>query len=332
MGGRPWLCCCNCDSFAHRWRRTAPRATTAPLSPPLSHLPNSYLQGTLNAVFEFLRDLGFRFWNAAHPNRTAMVTLPPISAAVPACDRVFEPPIEYPMFRRPISLHCPSLRTLTSATYKTLMCTSLLCVTHVASGEQHTQQGHELYVVVRRYRLFFAHAVCAGDPLWRLQNHMNGAMDGEVYPLPLEQGGGVGYVNGYFVSTLYALVPPEDHFAAHPEWYSYGCIHGNCTRRYEWKPGGPPAEAKKGNGLGCNVAQLCLSNPELRSFVVNQTLAVIAGLNETHNHEHVHPSIISVSQNDCSEGSRCQCSKCLAMEQAQVLAGDVQHVARQCPA
>ena len=22
--------------------------------------------------------------------------------------------------------------------------------------------------------------------------------------------------------------------------YSYGCIQGNCTRRHEWKPGGPP--------------------------------------------------------------------------------------------
>ena len=218
-------------------------------------------RGTLNAVFDFLRQVGFRFWNAAHPNRTALITLPAPNVTVPACDRVFEPPIEY--------------------------------------------------------RLYNGWVVGAGDPLWRVQNHMSGAMDAEIPALPAEQGGGVGYVNGYFASTLYTLVPPEDHFHDHPEWYSYGCIHGNCTRRHEWKPGGPIPAARAGLGLGCTMAQLCLSNPTLRAFLVNQTLAAVAHLNDTNDRQHgTRPSIISISQNDCSAGSRCQCDKCLAMERS----------------
>eukprot|EP01043_Picozoa_sp_COSAG02_P101005 COSAG02_NODE_37077_length_446_cov_1.827089_1_plen_148_part_11 len=142
-------------------------------------------------------------------------------------------------------------------------------------------------------------------------------MDAEIPALPEDQGGGIGYVDGYLVSTLYTLVPPEEYFATHPEWYSYGCIHGNCTRRHEWKPGGPAAAAKAGEGVGCNVAQLCLSNPSLRSFVVNRTLEAVSNINDTNHRQHgTRPSIISVSQNDCSAGSRCQCDKCLAMEKA----------------
>eukprot|EP01043_Picozoa_sp_COSAG02_P051488 COSAG02_NODE_5425_length_4343_cov_2.410697_1_plen_264_part_10 len=75
-------------------------------------------RGTIIAVFEFLRDVGFRWWNAAHPNRAALTTIPAATNLVPACNRIFEPPIEY--------------------------------------------------------RLFNGHTVGAGDPMWRVQNHMYG--------------------------------------------------------------------------------------------------------------------------------------------------------------
>ena len=220
-------------------------------------------RGTIVAVYEFLRMLGFRWWNAGvQQGLDAVITVPPPStsnAPLPACARVYEPPIEY--------------------------------------------------------RLYNAYLVGAGDGLWRVQNHMSGAMDGELPPLPPEQGGGIGYVDGYFVSTLYSLVPPAEHFYTHPEWYSYGCIQGNCTRRHTWKPNGPLA--KIGRGSGCSQAQLCLSNAQLRKFVVNATLTVIRELNDTNDGQRgTRPSVISVSQNDCSAGSRCQCPKCLAMEHA----------------
>ena len=116
------------------------------------------------------------------------------------------------------------------------------------------------------YRLYNGHVVGGGDPLWRVQNHMNGAMDAEISALPAEQGGGVGYINGYFVSDLYTLVPPEEHFHVHPEWYSYGCIHGNCTQRHEWKPGGGVAAARAGLGLGCGMAPMVVPTKNVRSF------------------------------------------------------------------
>ena len=49
--------------------------------------------------------------------------------------------------------------------------------------------------------------VGAGDDTWRLANHMSGAMDGELPALAPAEGGGIGYVDGYFVSTMYQLVP-----------------------------------------------------------------------------------------------------------------------------
>ena len=102
LAGRP-------EAFACRssWGRngTGSRNTPGPTTrhydgPPTVVLTGGVAQprGTLNAVFELLRDIGFRFWNAAHPNRTALITLPAATATVPACDRVFEPPIEYRLF------------------------------------------------------------------------------------------------------------------------------------------------------------------------------------------------------------------------------------------
>ena len=250
-------------------------------------------RGALNAVFELLRELGFRWWapaTQAGKNVTGRrSTLPPTTtlhaAPPPVCNRRYDPPFEH-----------------------------------------------------RCYNPYLIHE---GEDAWRLVNHLTGAMDAELPALPPEQGGGIGYVDGYFVSTFYQLVrknlcasflhaslivcknadvdhsqvPPEDHFAEHPEWYSYGCIHGNCTRRHSWKPNGPPALARKGLGSGCDAAQLCLSNPELRKFVANRTLAAYAAMNDTNDGQHgTPPSIISVSQMDCSAGSRCQCAKCLALE------------------
>ena len=95
-------------------------------------------RGALNAVFEFLRGLGFRFWNPTTAGLAARVTLPlnasarlPLPAAV---ERLFYPPVEY--------------------------------------------------------RLYNAQLVSSGDRLWRVQNHMSGAMDGELPALPDHMGGG----------------------------------------------------------------------------------------------------------------------------------------------
>jgi hypothetical protein len=118
----------------------------------------------------------------------------------------------------------------------------------------------------------------AFDPLWKAHNGANG----EHNVIPAELGGCVKYKG--FAHTFYQLVPPEKYFAAHPEWFSL--IHGQRTHEN---------------------AQLCLSNPELRDFVVSR---MKEWLRESPDCE-----IISLTQNDCH--GACQCANCKAMDDAE---------------
>lgn len=118
----------------------------------------------------------------------------------------------------------------------------------------------------------------AFDPLWKMHNGVNE----ENNRIPMELGGCVIYKG--FVHTSYALVPPDKYFDTHPEWYSL--IDGKRTH---------------------NRAQLCLSNPELRDFVVERVREWLR--------ESPDASIVSVSQNDCD--GACQCPDCSAIDQAE---------------
>jgi hypothetical protein len=77
-------------------------------------------------------------------------------------------------------------------------------------------------------------------------------------------------------------VPPDKYFEAHPEWYSM--IDGKRTHKN---------------------AQLCLSNNELRNFVVERVKQWIK--------ESPGVSIISVSQNDWH--GNCQCPECKKIDE-----------------
>jgi hypothetical protein len=118
----------------------------------------------------------------------------------------------------------------------------------------------------------------AFDPLWKVRNGANG----ENRRIPPELGGSVIYKG--FVHTSYSLVPPEKYFATHPEWYSL--IDGKRTH---------------------DSAQLCLSNPELRDFVVERVKEWLR--------ESPEATIVSVSQNDCF--GACQCPNCRAIDEAE---------------
>ena len=87
-----------------------------------------------------------------------------------------------------------------------------------------------------------------------------------------------------FAHTFYPLVPPDKYFGPHPEWYSL--IKGKRTH---------------------DNAQLCLSNPELRDFVVQRVKEWLR--------ESPDARIISVTQNDCF--GACQCAKCKAIDDAE---------------
>ncbi len=118
----------------------------------------------------------------------------------------------------------------------------------------------------------------AFDPRWAVRNFSNS----QHAHIPPELGGGIVYKG--FVHTFYALVPPEKHFAEHPEWYSL--VKG--TRSHDH-------------------AQLCLTNPGLRDFVVERVREWLR--------ESPDARIVSISQNDWH--GACQCDACKALDEAE---------------
>jgi hypothetical protein len=116
------------------------------------------------------------------------------------------------------------------------------------------------------------------EPQWKAHNGANG----QSHEIPDALGGCIKYKG--FCHTFYPLVPPDKYFVPHPEWYSL--INGKRTHEN---------------------AQLCLSNPELRDFVVQR---VKESLRESPDDK-----IISVTQNDCA--GACQCPKCKAIDDAE---------------
>ncbi len=139
----------------------------------------------------------------------------------------------------------------------------------VANLDVHNQPAFE-------YRAPFIFS--AFDPLWKSHNGANG----ESEPIPADLGGCILYKG--FCHTFYPLVPPEKYFDAHPEWYSL--VKGKRTH---------------------DAAQLCLSNPQLRDFMVQR---VKESLREAPD-----AKIISLTQND--NLGWCECPECQALDDAE---------------
>jgi hypothetical protein len=118
----------------------------------------------------------------------------------------------------------------------------------------------------------------AFDAPWAVRNFSNS----QSARIPPELGGSIRYKG--FVHTFYPLVPPEKHFAEHPEWFSL--IKGQRTTQH---------------------AQLCLTNPKLRDFTVERVRQWLR--------ESPDASILSVSQNDWY--GACECADCKALDEAE---------------
>jgi hypothetical protein len=84
--------------------------------------------------------------------------------------------------------------------------------------------------------------------------------------------------------TFYHLVPPQKYFAEHPDWFSL--INGKRTTER---------------------AQLCLTNPKLRDFVVERVKEWLREVPDA--------NIVSVTQNDCA--GWCECPNCKALDDAE---------------
>ncbi len=112
----------------------------------------------------------------------------------------------------------------------------------------------------------------AFEPIWAARNKVNGAMSYREQP---------GGVEGYWaVHTFYPLMPPEEFFADHPEYYSL--IDGKRTFDH---------------------AQLCLTNADVLKIITERLKKTIE--------EKPEYLIYSVSQNDWS--NPCQCENCQAI-------------------
>lgn len=97
--------------------------------------------------------------------------------------------------------------------------------------------------------------------------------------------------------TFYRLVPPDDCFAEHPEWYSLvnGCRTHTVTARVRGAEYEMPA-------------QLCLTNEEMRRYLVESLRRKLR--------EDPQVTYTSVSQMDEFPGfdGRCECEECRAVE------------------
>ncbi|MBM3887624.1 MAG: DUF4838 domain-containing protein [Verrucomicrobia bacterium] len=123
------------------------------------------------------------------------------------------------------------------------------------------------------YRETFSWSGYDGD--WAARNFSNG----NSMRLTDAHGGKIVYQG--FVHTFYPLLPPEKHFAQHPEWYS----ERNGKRFHEH-------------------GQLCVTNPE----VVREVTAVVRAWLR----KNPQATIVSVSQNDWH--GWCECAKCKAVD------------------
>lgn len=112
-------------------------------------------------------------------------------------------------------------------------------------------------------------------------------------PIDSKYGCGVYYGPPGGVHTFNAYVPPKDYFEDHPEWFSL--IGDNRT---------------------AERAQLCLTNSELRAFVVDRLKGFIQqARTEAERAGRPAPVDFDISQNDW--GGHCQCASCQAIVKAE---------------
>jgi len=116
----------------------------------------------------------------------------------------------------------------------------------------------------------------AFDPVWAARNKANGIRAGGD-----DRRGGRHVYEG-FVHTFYSLIPQDEYFAAHPEWFSE--IEGQRT---------------------FEDAQLCLTNEEMRRELVKNLKIRLR--------DNPGATIASVSQNDCF--NPCTCPGCRAVDE-----------------
>ncbi|MBE6548403.1 MAG: DUF4838 domain-containing protein [Ruminococcaceae bacterium] len=126
---------------------------------------------------------------------------------------------------------------------------------------------------------------CAFDTTWSLKNRLNGACKNTRdmgRNIPETLGGGLNYAGPYFVHTFSQLIPPDEYFDTHPEYFSK--IDGERTAKHLY-------------------SQLCMTNPDVISLSAKKACQWLR--------ENPERKMVSISQNDSFVlNSYCQCEEC----------------------
>ncbi|MEW6744435.1 MAG: DUF4838 domain-containing protein [Planctomycetota bacterium] len=136
----------------------------------------------------------------------------------------------------------------------------------------------EKKIPVLEYREPFTCDAFDGD--WCARNRMNSSTG----RLEEKHGGKIRFADGYFVHTFNRLVPPEQYFGEHPEYFAL--VKGQ--RLKDW-------------------SQLCCTNEDVIRLCTEHVRAAIRAQPDAF--------VFSVSQNDCF--NYCECEKCQALATAE---------------
>jgi hypothetical protein len=123
------------------------------------------------------------------------------------------------------------------------------------------------------------------DAEWCAHNRINSNGAGLVE----KHGGKVSYGGGMFVHTFSMLVPPDQYFKEHPEYFSL-------------------VKGERKNGY----AQLCCTNPDVVRICTEKVLDAMR--------KDPNGTVFSVSQNDCDEHCECDACQALAKEEGTQMA------------
>lgn len=129
------------------------------------------------------------------------------------------------------------------------------------------------------YRMRDQNFMHAHDATWAARNRLNG----QFPPLGPEHGGQWRFAR-HFVHTFYALVPPQRHYDAHPEYFSL--VNGERLR---------------------SGGQLCLTNADVLDLVCREVADWLEQAPDAR--------LVSISQNDWH--GACECSACRAIDEAE---------------
>lgn len=135
-------------------------------------------------------------------------------------------------------------------------------------------------IPVLEYREPYVFECLDGD--WCARNRMNS----NAGRLEEKRGGKVKFGEGFFVHTFARLVPPDQYFKAHPEYFAM--VKGQRQKEQDGLP-----------------AQLCCTNPDVIRICTEVILAAMRTQPEA--------TVFSVSQNDGGDGNYCECPNCQAL-------------------